>query len=592
MGDTAQKRRGTFRGDRSDAAVADPKARKHRSPLLKIEPKSYPRISEKRLLKAITSLPGYDPYADKGDTWFDWKAAKHVVEFFHRELSHVKGDLARQPFILEEWEIGIVANLFGWKQKRVKGRKDIRRFQEAFVFIARKNGKTPMAAGLANYLFVVDDEPGVEISSSASTRDQARLCWSWAQGMIRNDKMLDEMCKIFQHSITKVDDLMASYKPMAADAGSLHGANLHGEIIDELHTFTKVNEEVIHVLETSTAARRQPLVAMITTAGWDRNSICYKKYDYAKRVQAGDDGYRDAAFLPVIYEATVEEDWTDEAIWCKANPNLGVSVKWDYFRSEFKRAVKDAAYENRFRQLHLNQWTEQSVRWIRMDDWDKCGLDKFDLADLDGRKCYGGFDLGISRDLTALALVFPDDDEGVTVAVWHWIPEVDAREREERDKVPYREWARAGLVEMTPGNVTDLGRIENRILELKERYQIQSIGFDPWKAEVWAAKMQEKHGMAMVKIPQNIKAISEPAENFHRLVLSGKLRHGGNPMLRWQAGNVEVYIDPNDNVKPKKSSESNRIDGIIATIMALKLALLDNQGGSIYNSRGPIVLDF
>lgn len=532
-------------------------------------------------------IPGYDPWRDSAGYSFHVKRARAAVRWFHAHLTHVKGELGGKAFKLEPWQVAIIGNLFGWYAK-----DDTRRFRTAFIFVPRKNGKTPMAAGLANFMFVEDKEPGAEVYSAASTREQARLVWIWAKGQILNDEYLSKTCKVFQHAIILNADPMATYKAVAAEAGGLHGFNSHVVVVDELHTFSKNNEEVIDVLETSTAARRQPLIAHITTAGWDRNSICYKKYDYACRVRDGEDGYCDPKFLPVIYEAKQDDDWSDPDVWEKANPNLGVSVKRDYFEAEFERASKDAAYENRFRQLHLNQWTEQAVRWIPMEQWDKCVGVPFEDEDLAGRVCYGGLDLAISRDLTALSLMFPDEDGGFTVRVWHWIPAENAREREQRDKVPYREWAKAGCVEMTPGNVTDHEYLIRSILEMKERFDLRSIGFDPWQARSMAARLKEQHGVEMVEVPQGIVQMSEPSMQLYKLIMGGKLRHGGDPCLRWQAGNVEVRVDVNGNLKPLKSNDANRIDGFIATIMALKLAMLDNKAGCVYDERGLIELEW
>jgi phage terminase large subunit-like protein len=439
-----------------------------------------------------------------------------------------------------------------------------------------------MAAGLALKLFIGEIEPGAEIVSVASTRDQARLVWDWAKGMIRTCPELADRVRIYQHSIVLNDDPLSCYKPVAAEAGTMHGANLHGAIIDELHTLP--NRELVDVIETSTGARRQPLIVMITTAGWDRNSICYDKWQYAKRVCTGD--VPDAEFLPAIWETDRDEDWTDEAVWRKANPNLGVSIKLDYLRAECEKAKKSPAYENTFRQLHCQQWTEQAVRFYPMADWDKCGPRR-ELDELEGQTCYAGLDLAERRDLAGLTLVFPDDDGAFDVYCWAWIPMDTAREHEKTDHVPYRQWEKQGLIELTPGDVIDHRYIAECVIGLCKRFEVAELAYDPSKAAQLITPLEQDHGIVCVKIPQIFNHLSEPMNVSLTLTRTGKLHHGNNPLLRWQAGNVAVQtskFNP-DMVRPYKAKSTGRIDNIVGLIMALSRAIVHGEAGFVYDTR-------
>lgn len=520
---------------------------------------STPDLSAKWRRLQTEHLPGYDPYLTAGESYvFDPEAAQKAVAFFGY-LKFIEGEKAGQPFVLEEWQQAIVGALFGWKHAET----GLRRYREAFLFVPRKNGKTPLCAGLVLLGLFVDDEPGAQIYSAAAEREQAALVFRHASGMIARDPTLQKISRVYKtFKSIEVQATNTVYKALSADADTKHGFSTHLAIIDELHAHP--NADLVDVLQTSMGARREPLMVHITTADYDRESVCNTKYDYATKVRDG--VFEDASFLPVIYEASVDDDWTDPDVWAKANPNLGVSVRRDYLDRECQRAQNEPTYENTFRRLHLNIRTQQDVRWLSLAKWDACGG-----AAVDSGQCYAGLDLASTTDIASLVLYFPETQ---SLLPYFWIPEDNARERERRDRVPYMTWARQGLIETTPGNVIDYNHIRAKVNETAGLHDIRQIGYDPWNARHLAQQLQDEDGLPLVEVRQGYVTLNEPTKMFERMVVSGELRHGDNPVLRWMAGNVTVKIDPSGNIKPDKAKSSEKIDGIVASIMAVGLAAM------------------
>ncbi len=521
-------------------------------------------------------LPGYDPFADAGDHTFDEASADHAVGFFHDHLRFFEGERAGQPFDLEPWQKAIIGNLFGWKRP-----DGTRRYRSSYIGVARKNGKTPLAAGIVLYVGFCDNEPGAQIYSAAGERDQAALIFRHAAGMIRSNPALAQRCRVYKTfkslEFYGGDSL---YRALSASPESKHGLNAHLVVVDELHV--QKTRDLVDALTTAMASRTQPLTVYTTTAGYDRHSICWEVYQYARQVRDG--VIDDPSFLPAIYEVADDADWRDERSWRDANPNLGVSVSLSYLRREFKKAEQLPAYENTFRRLHLNQWVEQECRWISLGAWDACD-GPVDGDRLAGAECYAALDMSSTRDLSALSLVFPGDDE-VAVLPFGWIPRDRLHERVERDRVPYDVWLRQGLIEATPGDVIDYAYIRKRVLELGQRYGIRQIAIDRWNA---SQIMQElaAEGMDVVPFGQGFASMSAPSKRLEELVLSGKLRHGGHPVLRWCLSNCAVEIDPAENIKPSKKKSFERIDMVVATIMAIGLSMLhERPRQSIYERTG------
>lgn len=489
------------------------------------------------------------------DFYFDEAAADRAVSFFELCLTHTKGEWAGQPLKLSDWQAEkIIRPLFGWK--RADG---TRRYRTAYIQIPRKAGKSTLSAGIALYLLFADKEPGAEIYSAAADREQAAIVFDMAKGMVEASEPLRRRSQSYRRAMI-VPSLAAGYRVLSADANTKHGLSAHGIIFDELHA--QPNRELWDVLTTSTGARRQPLTVAITTAGYDRHSICYELYTHACKVRDG--LVNDPYFLPVIYEAEAGDDWKEPATWYKAHPGLGVSVKEEYFAAECAKAQAMPGYENTFRQLLLNQWTEQATRWIGMAAWDACARP---MPDLTGRDCFAALDLSSTTDVSALVLAFPVD--GVLhLLPFFWVPEEGIRKRVERDRVPYDLWIKEGLIEATPGRVIDYDVIRRRINELAETYHIREIAVDRWNATQLSTQL-EADGFEMIGFGQGFASMAGPTKELEKRILEGTLNHGGNPVMRWMASNIATEQDAAGNLKPSKKKSTERIDGVVATIMAL-----------------------
>lgn len=507
-------------------------------------------------------------------------AEPRIVEFFRTFLRHTKGrEWAGRRFELLDWEREWMIPLFG--TLRPDGS---RQYRMCYLSVARKMGKSADASGIGLYGLTADGEPGAEIYSAAADKDQARIVFKVAREMVEASEELSKICKVYRDAI-EVPSTNSVYRVLSSDVPTKHGLNAHMVIFDELHT--QPNRDLWDVLLTSTAARQQPLVLAMTTAGWNRQSICYEQYQYACKVRDGI--IKDDSFLPVIYETDPKDDWKNIETWRKANPSLGITVGSDYLQRECDRAAETPSYENTFRREHLNQWTEQDVRWLTMEAWNACD-GEVNPAELIGRPCWGGLDLAVTTDITALVLCFPNDDGSFIFLPHFWIPEAHAEKRERRDRVPYLTWAKQGFVTLTPGDVTDYGFIRAKVNELGKQFRIVDIGFDPYNATHLAQEI-EADGIKMIEFRQGFISMNMPTKAFERAVVSHKLAHGNNPVLRWMASNVVVDTDPAGNLKPNKEKSTEKIDGIVAAIMSLGRAMLQTgTGDSVYEERGLVVL--
>jgi phage terminase large subunit-like protein len=382
-----------------------------------------------------------------------------------------------------------------------------------------------------------------------------------AKVCVEASPQLRSRLRVFRNSIVR-EDTHTTYKALSAEAFTKHGLNAHGIIFDELHA--QPDRELWDVMTTSTGARRQPLCVAITTAGFDRKSICWELWRYAAAVRDG--GIKDPTFLPAIYAADAADDWTAEDTWRKANPNLGVSVKLDDLRVRCKRAQDMPTEENTFKRLHLNMWTEQDTRFLQMSHWAQG--DKPCPVMLDGRECFAGLDLATTYDTTCFCLLFPLEDGTFWVDPHFWIPEENMRDRVKRDRVPYDVWAKAGKLHLTPGNVTDFDQVRADIVALSKKYNIRQVAIDRWNAHQITGQLQGE-GINVLGFGQGYGSMSSPTAALEAAVVGGKLLHGGHPVLAWQASNVAVQSDHQGNKKPSKAKSTERIDGIVALIMAL-----------------------
>jgi phage terminase large subunit-like protein len=477
------------------------------------------------------------------------------VRFFEELFTHAKGELGGQAFALQPWQRHYVRALFAQEGER-------RKVRTSLLALPRKNGKSSLCAGIALRL-LLEPEPGVEVYSCAASRDQARLVFDMARIAVEQSPALSSRLKVYRNAIV-CEKTHGTYKALSAEAGIQHGLSAHGVIFDELHVS---NREMWEVMLSSQGARRQPLTVALTTAGYDRKSVCWEVWQYAIQVASG--AVDDPTFLPMIYAADEKDDWKDEKTWEKANPNLGVSVKLDFLKSECARALEMPSYENTFRQLYLNQWTEQDTRWLSMHQWAQGNVPC--PVELDGRECWAGLDLATTFDTTAFVLLFPLDDGTFWVEPHFWIPEDNAHKRERRDKVPYLTWQRQKHLYMTQGNVTDFDQVRADINRLCQRYQVRGIGLDPWNSAQLGLQLQGD-GLPMQDFRQGYASLSGPSKQLENLVVSGRLLHGGHPVLTWQAGNVAIQSDSAaGNIKPSKARSTERIDGIVSLVMAIGL---------------------
>lgn len=544
-------------------------------------------------LKLFALIPGYDPLSLAGDCRFDSAAAELVCEFFSKCLKHSKGTKAGEPFKLESWQQAVTGCLFGWKRP-----DGTRRYRECLLYVAKKNGKSAWVAGLVIYVMLCDHELGAELYSAAASRDQAALIFSHAVGMVKQEAELSSRLRVYgaaggtqSRSITYEGE-MSSYKCLSADANTADGSSPHFAAIDELHRHKSA--ELSDVLQKSTAARRQPMVVYTTTADSNRPSACNTKLKYAKQVRdnKGDPSQpgHDPSFLPVIYEADKDDDWESPDTWRKANPNMGVTIPESFLKRECQKALETPSELNNFLRLHLNIVTDADEAWLDMSSWDGCGTEDDPkawraamLLKLRGRPCRLALDLGSTNDLTALVALFPDDEN--TVIPWFWMPRDNARKRELSHRVPYSTWARDGFLDMTEGNFVDQSFVLAKALECVKVFGAKEIAVDRYMARQ-ITDVAQREGVTVVEFGQGFRDMSEPSKRLETLVLSGKLRHGNNPILRWMAGNTTINRDPAGNIKPDKAKSAEKIDGIVALVMALgrsMVAVPDTE--SVYAKR-------
>jgi len=516
-------------------------------------------------------------------SYYDKDSADYAVNFIEC-LSHTKGKWSGKPFELIDWQEQIIRDIFGTLKPN-----GYRQFNTAYIEIPKKMGKSELAAAVALLLCCGDGEERAEVYGCAADRQQASIVFEVAADMVRMSPALSKRVKIL--SATKrivFQPTNSFYQVLSAEAYSKHGFNIHGVVFDELHT--QPNRKLFDVMTKGSGdARTQPLYFLITTAGSDTKSICYETHQKAKDLLEG--RKVDPTFYPVIYGADESDDWTDPKVWKKANPSLGITVGIDKVKAACESAKQNPAEENTFRQLRLNQWVKQAVRWMPMDKWDKCAF-AVNEEDLLGRVCYGGLDLSSSIDITAFVLVFPpeDEDDKYVVLPYFWLPEETLNLRVNRDHVPYDVWEKQGYLKTTEGNVVHYGFIEKFIESLGEKYNIREIAFDRWGA-VQMVQNLEGMGFTVVPFGQGFKDMSPPTKELMKLTLEEKVAHGGHPVLRWMMDNIFIRTDPAGNIKPDKEKSTEKIDGAVATIMALDRAIRcgNDTSASVYDGRGLLV---
>lgn len=450
-----------------------------------------------------------------------------------------------------------------------------------------KTHNSELAAAIALYLLYADNEPSAEVYGAACDRNQASIVFDVARQMVEMSPALMRRSKIRTAGKRIINYRNAGfYQVLSAETGTKHGLNVSGLVFDEIHA--QPNRKLYDVLTKGSGdAREQPLFFIITTAGNDKNSICYELHTKALDLMAG--RKKDSTFYPVVYGLEHEEDWKDEANWYKANPSLGHTIQIDRVREAYRNAVENPAEENVFKQLRLNIWTSASIRWIPEQVYDKGNL-PMDRDALRGRLCYGGLDLSSTSDITALVLAFPPrtEEEKYILLPFFWLPEDTLELRCRRDHVLYDVWQKQGFIQTTEGNVIHYGFIEKFIERLGETYHIREIAYDRWNATQMVQNLEDM-GFTMVPFGQGFKDMSPPSKELFKLLMEGNIIYGGNPVLKWMAGNVVMRQDPAGNIKPDKEKSVEKIDGIVASIMALDRCIRNRTGsGSVYDERGVI----
>lgn len=536
-------------------------------------PKDYPKLKRYKPSRFMLPTSHYD------------KAKADRAVTFIENLCHTKGKWAGTRFWLLPWQEQLIRDIFG-----IVKPDGNRQFRTAFVEICKKVGKSELAAAIALYLLYADNEPSAEVYGAAADRQQASIVFDVAKQMVEMSPALMKRSKLMAATKRIVNYGNAGYyQVLSAEVGGKHGFSVSGLVFDEIHT--QPNRQLYDVLtKGSSDARQNPLHFIITTAGNDRHSIAYELHTKAVDILEG--RRVDPTFYPVVYGLKDDEDWEDEANWYKVNPSLGYTVDIERLRDAYREAKQNPADEVTFKWLRLNMWVSSTTAWIPDAIFMK-GSDPIDMRLLEGRDCYAGLDLSSTGDITALVLIFPprDMDEKYILLPFFWVPEETIPQRVKANSVPYDVWEKQGHLLATEGNVIHYDFIEKFICDLAEKYHILEIAVDRWNATHMIQNLEDA-GFTMVPFGQGFASMSTPTKEFYRLLMEGQIVHAGHPVLRWMAGNVVIETDAAENIKVTKAKSKEKIDGIVASIMALDRCLR-NQGeqqGSVYDQRGILIL--
>lgn len=495
----------------------------------------------------------------------DVDKAQIVIDFYDH-LPHIKGEWAGQPIEPGPWQTFILLNLYGWYWEKTNQR----RFKIAYIEVARKNGKSTFAAPIGLYMTHWDDEPGSEVYSAATSRDQARIVFDTARDMVRQST-LRKYIKAYNHSICH-EDSSSVFKPLASDSDTLEGKNSYCCLIDELHAHK--NRRVYDVLELSCAARRQPLLLAITTAGSDRTGICYEVRSYLTKVL--DRVFDDDSYFGLIYTLDEPDAWTNPEVWIQANPNLGISPKLEDMQRLCQKARQNPAAASEFKRKRLNIWGAGEDVFFNMELWHQCPPLASDDALLK-MPCYFGLDLASKLDMTALIAVFCADNRHYHIKVHFWLPEVQVDEQRSGKSYHiqqlYAAWAEQGFLTLTEGQIIDFEAIRATVNDWAQHYHPEEIAYDPWGATQLATQLAEEDELPMVEVSQTVKQLSDPMKETQALVIDQRLHHDQNPVMNWMMSNVIAREDKNQNVFPNKDSADNKIDGPVALITAMSRAM-------------------
>lgn len=506
-------------------------------------------------------IAGYDTTKNAEDFWFDEKEANRYIKFIENFIHHVKGYDGKIK--LEQWQKDITSALFGYKSK-----DGLRRYREAYIEIPRKNAKSTLCAAFALAVLLLDKEPGAEIISAAYDRAQSKIIFDSAVQMVMKEPALHKRLTLRSHAILK-EDTNSVYKAISSEAYSAHGSSPSLILFDELHT--QKDSQLWNNLTSGRGARKQPLVISLTTAGYNKNSLCYEKHCYAERVRDGE--IIDNQFLPIIFSAKPEDDWTNIETWKKANPNYGVSVRPDYLAEECKKAKHMPSFENVFKRLYLNIWTEQDARWISSEKWAECATEDFPNPE-DAECVYAGLDLATKIDFNALTLVIKYNG-CLYLKSYFWTPDETLSERATKDNVPYLSWKQQGFLKATAGSMTDDEVIANDIMEIAKEWRINKIAVDPFQG-MGVSNRLSKVGIDVETFRQGWGSTSIPAKEFEARIINSTLKHDNNPVLAYHVSCTNIQVDELNNFHLKKAKSRNvRNDGLMAAIMGIGLMLRD-----------------
>lgn len=510
-------------------------------------------------------MPRVSPEPDatflSSDFWFSDQEAERAAFFLEEFCQHVKGPLAGQPLRLASWQRDLTRELFGWKRPN-----GTRRHRYVWLEAPCKAGKTTFLAALGLYMLVVDPEPGAEVVIAAGNAEHASVCFNIAREMVLRDPDLSSVCGAYRHRLVYKD---AHLRVISSRQEAVTGGNISCLLFDDV--YLQPTRELHDRLITSMAARSQPVTLYATAAGSERTSLAWELHDYASRVSSG--MVDDPAWLVKIFGAQPDADWRDPDVWRAAHPGIGVSIPEEFIADEYRRAQQTPGFAGTFRQLYLNIWGQERVRWLNMESWDGCDGRPLDLAALAGRECYAGLDLSTTTDLTALVLVFRDIDGGYTVLPYAFCPAETIRQRQRRDRVDYSCWVEQGFLIATEGNTIDHAVVRNKILEVGRQFRLRELAYDRWNSSMLVNQLIND-GINCVPIAQSNGAMNAPARELERVLADGLLRHGGNPVLRWCAGNAIAHVDASGEIRPSKSKSVERIDLLVAMVMAISRHLL------------------
>jgi phage terminase large subunit-like protein len=499
---------------------------------------------------------------------------------FVNNLTHT-GDFSGEPFRLRPWQADIVRRLFG--TVRPDGQ---RQYRKAFLALPRKQGKTELAAAILLYLLLSSGKKDQRFYSASGDRAQAALIFRAAASMVRNDPTLHRMCTVYDgYKKIVYEDRNSTYEAVSSDAPGKHGLSPSAVLFDEVHVLPN---RVLHDnLTTGFAARKEPLTIYITTAGHDRTSLCWDLWEHARNVRDG--VIEDPTFLPILFETPPEADWSDEAVWHKAMPALGDFCSLEFIRDEFRKARQMPSFENTFRQLYLNQWTEQASRWLQVERWKECG--GFVPAEVDGESCVAGLDLGVTGDMASLCRVFPNEFGGHSATWKYWVPRDGRWKQEQRNRENYPRWEREGWLTFTGDKSTDFDQVERDIVELNESTPFQLLLADRALGSHMLHRLLNTYGIPVQGITQGPIMLTEPMVYLESSILDQKFRHDDNPIAAWNVANATIRRDKTGLMHLDKSGGTQRIDGLAALIDALRGTIAPgDDSDSVYNSEELLIL--